>query len=84
LEQKTLQQAALTLARDLAGGVSFLARHLGIGVNALDAMLQGREEIPPWVFFAASDFIDARRDDQYTPPGFPENWRDWPSSDRQR
>ena len=63
---------ALKRARDLAGGVSFLARRLGVGVNALDAMIQGHEAVPAWVFIKAVDFIQHADDTAATPPGFPE------------
>ncbi len=82
---ETVHQATLRVARDLAGGVSYLSRIIGIGVNALDAMLQGREEIPPWVFLKATDFvIEARDDPDYIPPGFPSSWRNQlPGADSQ-
>lgn len=65
---------ALKRARDLAGGVSFLARRLGVGVDSLDAMIQGREEVPGWVFIKAVDFIREADDAGAVPPGFPPNW----------
>jgi hypothetical protein len=60
--------------------VSFLARKIGIGVHSLDAMLHGHEEIPSWVFLRAVDFINEARDESFTPPGFPADWRN-PSGD---
>jgi hypothetical protein len=65
---------ALKRARDLAGGVSFLARRIGVGVNSLDAMIQGHEEVPAWVFIAAVDFIRQADETGAVPPGFPPNW----------
>jgi hypothetical protein len=75
---KTLQQAALLRARDLAGGVSYLGRHLGIGAAALDAMLACTEEIPTWVFLRVVDYINDAEASGTTPPGFPANWQDMP------
>ena len=75
-KKKSLQQAALHVARDLAGGVTYLSRKLGIGVNSLDAMLHGREDIPEWVFLRAVDFVNEERDADFVPPGFPRNWRE--------
>lgn len=66
--------AALKRARDLAGGVSYLARRLGVGVDSLDAMIQGREEMPAWVFIHAVDFIQQADEAGAVPPGFPPNW----------
>lgn len=66
--------AALKRARDLAGGVSYLARRLGVGANALDAMIQAREAVPAWVFIKAVDFIQSADDSGALPPGFPPGW----------
>jgi len=75
MSKESVQQAALRLARDLAGGISFLARHLGLPANDLDAMMHGREKTPTWVFLRAVDFINEVQ--QYERPGFPASgWRD--------
>lgn len=74
---KTIQLALLEHARDLAGGVSYLARSLGVGVNALDAMLHGHDPIPSWVFVKAVDFVEEQNQTGAIPPGFPPNWREY-------
>jgi hypothetical protein len=73
--KSSLQVAALKRARDLAGGVSYLARKLGIGVNSLDDMLHDKEPVPSWVFVRAVDFINEAETTGATPPGFPEDWQ---------
>lgn len=72
--KETVRQATLRRARDLAGGVSFLGRQLGVGVNALDAMLWGREETPGWVFLRAAEFVADAEAAKRLPPGFPSDW----------
>lgn len=52
-----LQLAMLKKARDVAGGVSFLARHVGLSTDYLEAMLHEREEIPQWVFLRLVDYF---------------------------
>ena len=76
LPQKNLQQAVLAHARDLAGGVTYLARKIGVGTDLLDAMLHGAEAIPSWVFLRAVDFVNEAREQQAIPRGFPDNWQD--------
>jgi hypothetical protein len=73
--------ATLKMARDFAGGVSYLGRRVGVGANALDAMLTEREEIPQWVFLAAVDFLLELDPDTSVPEGFPLNWRDLQAGD---
>ncbi len=72
----TLQHAALRRARDLAGGVSYLAKHLHLTANDLDDMLHGREPIPTWVFLRAVDFVNEAESRGAPPPGFPEDWEE--------
>ena len=72
--KETVHQATLRRARDLAGGVSFLGRRLGIGVNSLDAMIHGNQETPQWVFLQAAQFVADAEAARETPPGFPANW----------
>lgn len=74
--KETVQQATLRRARDLAGGVTYLGRKLGVGVNALDAMLCGKEETPQWIFLKAAEFVARSEEAKVTPPGFPANWDD--------
>jgi hypothetical protein len=74
--KSSIQVAALRRARDLAGGVSYLARKLGIGANALDDMLHDKEPVPSWVFLRAVDFINEAATSGATPPGFPEDWQE--------
>lgn len=78
--EETARQATLRRARDLAGGVSFLGRQLGVGVNALDAMLWGTEEVPTGVFLKAAEFIAGAEEAGSVPPGFPANWESAESS----
>lgn len=73
---KSVQQALLERAFTLAGGVSYLARKLGIGVNSLDAMLKGDEPIPTWVFMRAVDIVNEAEDSGEPPPGFPADWQE--------
>jgi CheY-like chemotaxis protein len=72
--KETVRQATLRRARDLAGGVSYLGRKLGIGVNSLDAMIHGNQETPQWVFLQAAEFVAEAESVRETPPGFPPNW----------
>lgn len=74
LIRESVRQATLRRARDLAGGVSYLARRLGIGVNALDAMIHGNEEAPQWVFLRAVEFVADAEASRAVPPGFPADW----------
>ena len=77
LPKKNLQQAVLAYARDLAGGVTYLARKVGMGADSLDAMLHGAEPIPSWVFLRAVDFVNEAREQKTSPRGLPENWLDF-------
>ncbi len=77
LPKKNLQQAVLAHARDLAGGVTYLARKMGVGTDSLDAMLHGAEPIPSWVFLGAVDFVNEAREQRTPPRGLPENWQDF-------
>lgn len=74
IAKETVHQATLRRARDLAGGVSYLGRKLGIGVNSLDAMIHGNQEIPQWVFLQAAEFLSDAETARETPPGFPADW----------
>jgi hypothetical protein len=76
VEKESIRQAALKRARDLAGGVSYLGRKLGVGADALDAMMQGREPVPSWVFLRAVDFINDAESRGMPPPGMPAGWLD--------
>jgi hypothetical protein len=58
MRPKTLQQAAMKRALDLAGGVTFLSNKVGVSAYALDAMLSGTEEIPMWLFLRVVDYIN--------------------------
>jgi hypothetical protein len=74
--KETVQQATLRLARDLAGGVSYLSRHLGVTANDLDAMITGRDAIPNWVFLRAADYINDAEARGIRPLGLPEDGQD--------
>jgi hypothetical protein len=76
----SLQLVALRRARDLAGGVSLLARKMGIGAYMLDDMLHDKEPIPQWVFLRAVDFINEAEANDATPTGMPDDRQD-PGSD---
>jgi hypothetical protein len=80
MSTRTVQQVALRYARDLAGGVTFLARLIRIPTLNLDEMLHGREAIPNWVFLRVVDFINETEAKGAKPPGLPDNWRDLPQS----
>jgi hypothetical protein len=58
---QTIQLAALELANTLAGGVSNLARRIGLHADTVDRMLWGREPIPTWVFLRVAEYIDEAR-----------------------
>ena len=75
---KSVQEAVLRRARDLAGGVSYLAKHLHVSAADLDAMLHGVETIPSWVVLRAMDFINEAESRGITPPGFPPDWQERP------
>lgn len=79
---KTLQVAALEFARDLAGGVSYLARRLGLNSGTVDSMLYGEAEIPTWVFLRTVEFINEAKESGKPPPGFPEDWQEQLRGDR--
>jgi hypothetical protein len=69
-----IQVAALELANTLAGGVSNLARKVGLNADTVDRMLWGREPVPTWVFLRVVDYINEARQSGATPPGFPQDW----------
>ncbi len=75
-KKTTLQVAALKRARDLAGGVTYLARKLGIDSNSLDDMIQEKDGIPQWIFLRAVDFINETEMTGTIPPGFPADWQE--------
>jgi hypothetical protein len=77
----SVQRALLELARDYAGGVSYLARKLEVGFHSLDAMLVGNEEIPEWVFVRAVEYVNQRQAEGTPPPGLPADWQDALSGD---
>jgi hypothetical protein len=52
-----LHLAMLKKARDVAGGVTFLARKVEVSTDYLEAMLHQREEIPRWVFLRLVDYF---------------------------
>ena len=74
LNAVAVRRAGIERCRDLAGGVSFLARKIGIGSNSLDSMLHEKEPIPDWIFLRAVDFLNDAEAAGTTPPGFPEDW----------
>jgi hypothetical protein len=67
----TIQRATLHRARDLAGGVTFLARKLQIPTNEVDDMLHGRAPIPNWVFLRAVDYVNEHETNPAGPLGSP-------------
>ena len=69
--KETFRQALLRRARDLAGGVSPLSRHLAISVDDLEAMLHGQMEIPTAVFYKAADYIHENEPLSPAPPASP-------------
>ncbi len=68
----SVQVATLERARDLAGGVTYLAAHLEVGVDKVESMLQQKEVVPTWLFLRAVDFLNERSGT--TPPGLPDDW----------
>ena len=73
---KSLQEAILRRASDLAGGVSYLAKHLQVSATDLDAMMHGAEAIPSWVTLRAMDFVNEAESRGITPPGYPADWQE--------
>ncbi len=72
--KESIQQATLRRARDLAGGISFLARRIGVSADVLDAMMHGRQDTPAWIFLRAADYINEAEQIEvapYFPPGRP-------------
>jgi hypothetical protein len=68
--------AVLKKARELAGGVTFLGRRIGVGASQLDRYLHGQEPVPETVFRRALDFLSETSTPGYVPPGFPASWRE--------
>jgi hypothetical protein len=54
----SVQAGLLRRARDLAGGVSLLARALQVSANDLDEMLHGKAPVPAWLFLRAVDYVN--------------------------
>lgn len=79
-----VQLAVLRRARDLAGGVTLLARRIRVGANPLDAMLHGHASIPDSVFLRALDFLNEAEASGAIPEGFPPDWREMASKHRER
>lgn len=79
----TIQHATLHRARDLAGGVSFLARKLQVPPDELDDMLHGRSAIPSWIFLRAVDYVNEHETSSNGLPGSPPGTRS-PAQDGER
>jgi hypothetical protein len=73
-KESTIHVSALKRARDLSGGVTYLARKLGIDAKVLDAMMTEKEPVPKWLFMQVVQFITEAESTGKTPPGFPEDW----------
>lgn len=71
---ETKEQATLRRARDLAGGVSYLAHQLGVGSSLLDLMMAGVIQTPDWVFERAAAVVAEAERDNAPPRGLPEDW----------
>jgi hypothetical protein len=54
----SVQASLLRRARDLAGGVSLLAKALQVSAYDLDDMLHGKAPIPTWLFLRAVDYVN--------------------------
>jgi hypothetical protein len=67
----SLQEAILRRARDLAGGVSYLAKHLSVSADELDAMLHGQVAIPSWLVLRTIDFVNEMAVRGLQTAGFP-------------
>lgn len=78
MSEETIQQAALRLARDLAGGVSYLSLELGTPANVLDDLIQGREPVPHALLMRVAGYIAAAQQRKEPPPGLPPDWKDGP------
>ena len=78
MSEETIQQAALRLARDLAGGVSYLSSELGVPANTLDDLIQAREPVPHLLFLRVADYIATAQQRKDPPPGLPHDWKDGP------
>src|SRR4051812_29196030 len=63
--------AVLKKARELAGGVSFLSRHIGVSAAQLDLYLHGQEQVPETVLRRGVGFLCDVSHPGDAPPGFP-------------
>jgi len=59
-QARTLRQAV-----ERVGGVSFLARHLGVKPRELEAWLAGEADVPAFAFFEALDIVSGRFDAEF-------------------
>jgi hypothetical protein len=56
----SVQAGLLRRARDLAGGVSLLARALQVSADDLDDMLHAKTPVPTWLFLRAVDYVNEK------------------------
>jgi hypothetical protein len=54
----SVQTALLRRARDLAGGVSLLAKALQLSAYELDDMLHAKTPVPTWLFLRAVEYVN--------------------------
>jgi hypothetical protein len=54
----SVQAGLLRRARDLAGGVSLLARTLQVSAYDLDDMLHAKTPVPTWLFLRVVDYVN--------------------------
>jgi hypothetical protein len=64
-----VQVSLLKIARDMAGGVSLLARELQVAATNLDQMLQERDPVPTWLFLKAVDYVNDVQGNKILAPG---------------
>ena len=60
----TVRKQALRQAQDLLGGPGGLLEAFTVNPAELDRWLQGKAEVPAWVFLRALDIVHARDDGQ--------------------
>jgi hypothetical protein len=66
--RESVQLATLKLALRTAGSVFELGRKIGLASHSVALMLDGKTEIPGWVFLRAADYINEAQERQFRQP----------------
>jgi hypothetical protein len=67
----TFQRETLARARDALGKETALSGRLGVPLEELRAMLEGREPVPAWVFLKTVDLINDHEAQEAPPTSDP-------------